>query len=179
VAQTLHLLSSASGDGSSPPAIVGAVSRKPVDHALPRMRFPHATHGPLLDPIQVTASSVDLRLGNRFIRLDRRIALQRGIGADIRFDVGSANWEQLVEAYGETAEVPDGEPFELDRSRLVLGWTKEYIRLPETLAGRVEGKSKPAHLGLLVHVTAPTLQVGWEGNLQLEFFQCRPCCSLA
>ena len=47
--ETLHFLSSASGDGSSPPAIVGAVSRKPVDHALPRMRLPHATDGPLLD----------------------------------------------------------------------------------------------------------------------------------
>ena len=38
------------------------------------------------------------------------------------------------------------------------------------LAGSVQGKSKPARFGLLVHITAPTLHCGWEGHIQLEFY---------
>ena len=125
---------------------------------------------PPLEPEQVDASSIDLRLGTRFIRFDQTIARQKGMGADVRFDVANANWDRLVEEFGEVTDVPNGEAFELPLGRLVMGWTQEYLKLPNDLAGRVEGKSRLARLGLMVHITAPTLQVGWEGNLQLEFY---------
>jgi dCTP deaminase len=51
-----------------------------------------------------------------------------------------------------------------------LAWTREYIELrTETrLAARVEGKSSLARLGLVVHMTAPTIHAGFEGRIRLE-----------
>ena len=129
---------------------------------------------PPIHSSQITPSSIDLRLGNKFITLNRTIEQQRQIGIEIGINAGSVNWQGFVEEYGETTEIPDGGNFTVPRNQLVLGWTKERIVLPDTLAGRVEGKSRLARIGLLVHVTAPTLQVGWEGNLQLEFYNLGP-----
>jgi dCTP deaminase len=53
---------------------------------------------------------------------------------------------------------------------LVLGWTREYVDLKTDarLAGRVEGKSSLARLGLGVHITAPTIHSGFKGRIRLE-----------
>src|SRR5262249_45148564 len=53
--------------------------------------------------------------------------------------------------------------FILKPGAFVLGWTEERIRLPHAsrLAGRVEGRSSLARLGVGVHVTAPTIHAGF------------------
>ena len=38
----------------------------------------------------------------------------------------------------------------------------------------MEGKSGPARRGLLIHLTAPTIQVGYHGQLQLELYNVGP-----
>lgn len=50
----------------------------------------------------------------------------------------------------------------------VLAWTAEEISLPETsrIAARVEVKSSLARLGVGIHVTAPTIHSGFNGNRQ-------------
>ena len=52
----------------------------------------------------------------------------------------------------------------------ILGWTNEVIGLPSVsrIAARVEGKSSLARLGLGIHVTAPVIHAGFEGQIQLE-----------
>ncbi|WP_244486858.1 dCTP deaminase [Aurantimonas sp. Leaf443] len=54
--------------------------------------------------------------------------------------------------------------------QLILAWTKEYVQLKphSRLAARVEGKSSLARLGIGVHVTAPTIHAGFEGQIRLE-----------
>ena len=59
-------------------------------------------------------------------------------------------------------------PYQLEPYRLVIGKTLERIKLPNHLAARIEGKSTLARFGLSVHVTAPTVIAGFEGNLYLE-----------
>src|SRR5436853_6440201 len=56
------------------------------------------------------------------------------------------------------------------RGILVLGWTRERVELNlrGKVAGRVEGKSGLARLGLGIHVTAPTIHAGFIGTIQLE-----------
>ncbi|MBZ0230531.1 MAG: dCTP deaminase, partial [Bauldia sp.] len=46
----------------------------------------------------------------------------------------------------------------------------EYIDLKtdSRLAGRVEGKSSLARLGLGIHLTAPTIHSGFKGRIRLE-----------
>ena len=42
------------------------------------------------------------------------------------------------------------------------------------MAGRIEGKSSLARLGLAVHITAPTIQAGFQGSLVLEMYNAGP-----
>ncbi len=60
--------------------------------------------------------------------------------------------------------------YDLPVKHLVLGWTAEYVNLPvdSRLAARIEGKSSLARLGLGVHITAPTIHAGFEGQIRLE-----------
>jgi dCTP deaminase len=60
--------------------------------------------------------------------------------------------------------------FTLGPKAFLLAWTKERVALPITsrLAARVEGKSSLARLGIGVHITAPTIHAGFEGQIQLE-----------
>ena len=129
---------------------------------------------PPLEPGQLGASSIDLRLGETFTHLDRELAEERGAGARVHWYVQDAKWGSFAKKYGRTQHVPVGDEIELTPGKLILGFTQEYVRIPQTLAGRVEGKSGIARRGLLIHITAPTIQVGFEGQIQLELYNLGP-----
>ena len=127
---------------------------------------------PSIDDKQIGPSSVDLRLGNTFISLEEELEEQREAGADVRWIVQNQPWKPFADKYGRRKNVgPEG--LTLVPHKLVLGFVHEYIQLPPTLAGRVEGNG-PARRGLLIHLTAPTIQAGWHGNLQLELYNVGP-----
>ena len=60
--------------------------------------------------------------------------------------------------------------FIIEPGEFVLATTSEYIKLPSTIAARVEGRSSLGRLGISVHVTAPTIHSLFEGNITLEIF---------
>ena len=135
-----------------------------------RLRFE-----PSISDEQIDASSIDLRLGNSFMTFDARLAQQEdATGMPVPIDVTKYNFRAFTKEYGTPIEKADGEEVRLEPRHFMLGWTKEFITLPRTLAARVEGKSKAARVGLMVHLTAPTVHVGWEGHLQLEFMNVGP-----
>lgn len=75
----------------------------------------------------------------------------------------------LMDRIATKLEVPsDG--YVLNPGILILAWTVEYVELPTNsrIAARVEGKSSLARLGLCVHLTAPTIHAGFQGQIQLE-----------
>ncbi|MER2093152.1 MAG: dCTP deaminase [Saccharopolyspora rectivirgula] len=65
-------------------------------------------------------------------------------------------------------ETRDDEPFVLHPGEFVLGSTFESVRLPDDLAGRLEGKSSLGRLGLLTHSTAGFIDPGFTGHITLE-----------
>ncbi len=69
-----------------------------------------------------------------------------------------------------TEQVSCDPQLELKRGHLLLAWTAEWIKLPthSRIAARVEGKSSLARLGIGIHVTAPIIHAGFEGQIQLE-----------
>jgi dCTP deaminase len=73
-----------------------------------------------------------------------------------------------MEDLTEMVEVVAGEAFILHPSEFVLGSTSEYVRLPDDLVARLEGKSSLGRLGLLIHSTAGYVDPGFEGHLTLE-----------
>ena len=60
------------------------------------------------------------------------------------------------------------DPFILHPGEFVLGSTSEYVKLPNDLVARLEGKSSLGRLGLLIHSTAGYVDPGFEGHLTLE-----------
>lgn len=118
-----------------------------------------------------SSTSVDLRLDATLaVFSDADPSLERVVrpGHD-KFDA-----RRLLAELTERIDITGGH--KLEPGRLVLGWTCERVdlRLRSRLAGRVEGKSSLARLGLAVHVTAPTIHAGFEGKIQLEIINYGP-----
>ena len=59
-------------------------------------------------------------------------------------------------------------PFVLGPGETVLGITRERVRLPPDLAGWLEGRSRYARLGLMIHVTAGFVAPGVDSRQVLE-----------
>lgn len=58
--------------------------------------------------------------------------------------------------------------FIVEPGTFCLGATCERIALPSDIAGRIEGKSSLARLGLVIHQTAGFLDAGFIGQITLE-----------
>jgi dCTP deaminase len=60
------------------------------------------------------------------------------------------------------------EPYVLQPGETILGITRERIRLPGDIAGWLEGRSRFARLGLMIHVTAGFIAPGVDSKQVLE-----------
>ena len=65
-------------------------------------------------------------------------------------------------------EVAPDEPFILPPGEFVLGSTYEFVKLPDNVAARLEGKSSLGRLGLVTHSTAGFVDPGFNGHVTLE-----------
>jgi len=107
------------------------------------------------DDADIQPSSVDLHVD----RLFRTFHNHRHAYIDVR---------SAMEDLTELVEVKPDEAFILHPGEFVLGSTSEYVRLPNDLVARLEGKSSLGRLGLLIHSTAGYVDPGFEGHLTLE-----------
>ncbi len=104
---------------------------------------------------QIQPSGIDLRLGNTF-RVFKNTTIP------------FIDTRAPVEGYTETVEIEDDKPFIIHPGEFVLGTTKEYIKVPNDLAGMVDGRSSLGRLGITIHTTSAGLNPGWEGFFTLE-----------
>ena len=74
----------------------------------------------------------------------------------------------LPEDAMEEVNLGDGDPFILEPGAFAIATTKEVLKLPKDILGRLEGKSSLARLGILVHSTAARFDPGWNGAPVLE-----------
>jgi dCTP deaminase len=108
------------------------------------------------DPSLVGPASIDLHLSNAFrvfVRLPRHVQVCDEVdfrSATKGFWVGDD--DALILAPGET----------------VLGMTRERICLADDICGWLEGRSRFARLGLLVHISASFMQPGIANHQVLE-----------
>lgn len=111
------------------------------------------------------------------LTLDPLIRIFRPIPSGLIIDPGMPGYKvrELIEGVTDPFEIPT-QGWELQRGPLVLGWTKERVELnlKAKVAGRVEGKSGLARIGLGIHVTAPTIHAGFKGIIQLEMINHGP-----
>ncbi len=110
---------------------------------------------PALHSDQIGPASIDLKLGNIF----KVFKQGKYLSLDVKKGIPAEFMEEM--------RIPDGEAFILHPNTFALAATKEYIRVPDTLSVKVEGKSTLARMGILVH-TAGFVDPGFEGAITLE-----------
>ena len=114
------------------------------------------------DSGQVGPTSIDLTLGNEF-RVFRKVGQIFHVTEDVSF-----------EEVTDVVAVEDGDYLLVMPGELVHGITKEAIKLPEDLAGWIEGRSRYARIGLMIHVTTGLVQPDCENKQVLEISNMSP-----
>lgn len=112
---------------------------------------------PLKDEQQIQPSSVDMRLGDEF-----------KVFNVIRKPYIDPKDEEDIAEYMESSTVPEGEAFIIHPNEFALATTQEYVKVPDDLVARVEGRSSMGRLGVTMHVTAGYVDPGFEGRITLE-----------
>ena len=115
--------------------------------------------GIVIDPFvpdTVGPGSVDLTLDNKFRTFKKLHNIY-----DVTDD---ANFHEIT----DIVEIPEGEHFVLMPQETVMGITRERVQLAPYLCGWLEGRSRFARLGLMVHITAGFMQPGINNRQVLE-----------
>ena len=111
---------------------------------------------------QVGPASINLHLGDTF-----RVFEKTRDVFHIRED---ADYKQLT----RTVRVERNNYFLIMPSELVQGITEGNLSIPVNLSGRIEGRSRFARIGLLIHLSSGFLQPGSTGRVVLEILNVSP-----
>jgi len=109
---------------------------------------------------QIGPASIDLHIGNTFLVYKK----VRGLCHVVE----DADFEDITE------EIKVKDYFVLMPGESVLALTKERVSLPDNICGRLEGRSRFARLGLLVHITASFMHPGISNHQVLEMYNASP-----
>ncbi len=110
-----------------------------------------------IDPFtddQVGPASIDLHLGDEVRVME--------VGGDAVAVTDEADYHAITRLRSLA------QPYVLAPGETILGMTRERIRLPPDLAGWLEGRSRYARLGLMIHVTAGFVAPGVNSRQVLE-----------
>ena len=120
---------------------------------------------------QYSTMALDLHFSDEVYSIldPEKFETDKGIEAPV-IDTSQIDVFHLLRKYGKRIPKEDDGSFLFPPKKFFLGMTKEYIELPPNsfIAARVEGRSTLARLGLVVHLTAPTIHTGFKGRIALE-----------
>ena len=111
----------------------------------------------VIDPLtedQVGPASIDLTLGDEI-----RVIDSGGAPIDIRDETDYRRFTRVERLT---------EPYVLESGATIHGITRERIEMPENMVGFLEGRSRFARLGLMIHVTSALVQPGVRNHQVLE-----------
>lgn len=118
---------------------------------------------PLVNPrTQLGPSSLDLHLGTDLI------VTKNFSTTHIDLTAGKEATRMQTREYSDPRSVGASGAFVLHPGEFTLASTLEFIRLPDDIAGRLEGRSSMGRLGLQIHATAGFVDPGFEGTLTFE-----------
>lgn len=107
------------------------------------------------------AASYDLALGSTI-----RVFTEQKEPYPVTDEADFAHITKLIEMTSEGYTMKPGEA--------VLGVTKEKITLAPHIAGWLEGRSRFARVGLMVHISSPFMQPGIDSHQVLEIANLAP-----
>jgi dCTP deaminase len=118
---------------------------------------------PLIAPFQperLQAASYDMTLGTEFIVFEEHDQVLIDLD-DVR-DTGAH----------KVARTPE-QGIIIHPGQFMLGVTVETVCLPSDIAGRLDGKSSVARLGVFIHITGGNIDPGFQGPVTMELFNAR------
>ena len=120
------------------------------------------TGGLIIDPVpsssQIGQISINLKLGRSFTVLKELPSYVPALR------VG----ESLMRAKDMWDTKENCDRFRLKSGEFVLGHTLERVAIPNHLMGLLEGRSSWARAGIIMHLTAPKVDPGFNGTITLE-----------
>ncbi|HEY2282112.1 MAG TPA: dCTP deaminase [Solirubrobacteraceae bacterium] len=125
---------------------------------------------------QIQPCSIDLRISNVFWKPRRRRRLWRRIlGREIVIDLRRSNIHDLDALRDwKRVEVNEGQHVTLKPGHMIMGRVYERFKMPVSCAGKIEGRSSFARLGLAIHCTGDFINPGWEGYMPLQLTNLGP-----
>lgn len=115
---------------------------------------------------QIQPCSIDLRLSNVFwlpAKRKSKIDLRRSKLLEVS---PRHHWRRVELKPTESKTIQPGE--------ILLGRTYERFTIPPTCAGKIEGRSSFARMGLSVHCTGGFINPGWRGHMPLQLVNLGP-----
>ncbi len=110
---------------------------------------------PFLPERQVQASTVDLRLGNRFMKFDENVKI---------LDLAIHKASDFMKTY----VLEDEEPFLIEPNQIVFAHIYEQVYINTMYAGRIEGRSRTARVGISIHCTGSNMNPGFRGCVAIQ-----------
>lgn len=123
---------------------------------------------PPIDENQIGPTSIDLRLGFNFFKIQNI----KGLTLSIETGIPDGLWvEKILE---EKDEFGKPERYYLDSGEFVVARTLEIVKIPTHLVAFVEGRSTYARMGVSVHQAAPWIHPGFNNDIKLEMMNNGP-----
>jgi deoxycytidine triphosphate deaminase len=120
---------------------------------------------------QVQPCSIDLRVSEVFWRPRRRRTLWRRLTPwrDRVIDLRRSSIHDLSPLRDwKRFEVKEGQTVTIKPGETIMARIYERFKMPRAYAGKVEGRSSFARMGLSVHCTGDFINPGWEGYMPLQ-----------
>jgi len=111
---------------------------------------------PFIPAKQVQPASVDLRLGNRFVKFSDKIS---------EFDIRNI---ESIEQYSIVEQIEDGQGVIIKPNEIIYGQIYEQISIGDEFSAKIEGRSRVARLGISVHCTGDYINPGFIGAMPLQ-----------
>lgn len=111
---------------------------------------------PFIPEKQVQPASIDLRLGNRFVRFKENIS-----SLDIR-DIKN------IDNYLREEFLEDKQSYIIPPHEVVYCHVYEQMSIGNRYSARIEGRSRVARLGLSIHCTGDYINPGFMGSMPLQ-----------
>jgi deoxycytidine triphosphate deaminase len=137
---------------------------------------PHPEH-PFEPERQIQSCSIDLRISNVFWKPRRRRHLWRRLmpWREITIDLRRSNVHDLDPIRDwKRFDIAEGQSVTIRPGQTIMGRVYESSRMPKNCAGKIEGRSSFARLGLSVHCTGDFINPGWQGYMPLQLSNAGP-----
>jgi len=114
-----------------------------------------------LEQSQICSASVDLTLSNEWYHFKKEFKSKKTV------DLSKVGFEK-------TFELRRSPSVTLDPGQMCLGKTVEKITLPGNIMGKLEGRSRYARMGVIIHTTSALVQPGSDNRQVLEIVNLAP-----